>query len=76
MLKEDAVAIQIALAWNADCEKELKELGFEKMEVYVKTVATGATTARQVAAGDSAFFRMRNKPFQFVTTSWWGAGQE
>ena len=67
------MAIQIALVFSPDCEKELLEIGFEKREVYIKSIC-GGTTQKQIDAGDNEFFRMTHKPYQFVTTSWWGAG--
>ena len=68
------MAIQIALAWSPECEKELKQLGFKKTSVYIKDVEGGATSKEQEHRGDSQFFQMKHSPFQFVTTSWWGAG--
>lgn len=68
------MAIQIALAWSPECEQELKNNGFKKQGVYIKHVKGGGTTREQVGRGDHEFFSMKAKPFQFVTTSWWGAG--
>jgi len=70
------MSIQIALAWSPECEEELKRMCFVKHEVYIKHVGSGGTTDEQKKAGDAEFFRMRHKPFQFVTTSWWGAGPD
>ena len=33
-------------------------------------------TEKQQSEGDMEFFDMARKPFQFVTTSYWGAGLE
>ena len=74
---------QIALAWNDDCEKELIEKGFEKKEVYIKSYGNSEGRKEGEAIsdvcernGDHDFFSMKHKPYQFVTTSWWGAGSE
>ena len=69
------MSIQIALAWNEECEKELKRMGFRKQEVYLKQAPPGMTKESN-SAGDREFFSMKAKPFQFVTTSYWGAGPE
>lgn len=68
--------IQIALSWNKETEKELIEKGFTKREVYVKDFfAPGcANSSEMEKKGDSDFFKMKNPPYQFKTTSWWGAG--
>jgi len=68
------VAVRIVLAWSKYCEAELIKSGFVKKEVYVNYDTPGKDTDEQVANGDRAFFDMHNKPYQFVTTSWWGAG--
>ncbi|MGA9884027.1 MAG: hypothetical protein WBQ34_09940 [Candidatus Acidiferrales bacterium] len=34
------------------------------------------TTGEQIRRGDSEFFHMESPPFMFVTTSWWGAGED
>ena len=93
------MAYQIAFIWNLEGEKELKELGFEKREVYMKEAPFGmgkfsrvqrffellriiwkgsysGFTEKEKAEGDREFFHMKRKPFQFVTTSYWGAGPE
>ena len=70
------MAIQIALCFSPECEEELIEMGFKKIEHYVKRVEKAGNTKEQVEEGDSEFFHMTNKPFQFVTTSWWGAGPD
>lgn len=70
------MSIQIALAWSPECERELRAKGFEKCEVYVKHVGGGGTSKEKQTAGDHEFFAMKDPPFQFVTTSWWGAGVE
>lgn len=65
--------LQIVLAWNGDCEKELLEKGFTKREIYVKEFSTGETSDVDCEKGDSDIFKMRHKPYQFKTTSYWGA---
>ena len=70
------MAIQIALVWSPECEKELKQLGFKETKVYIKNVDGCASSKEQKALGDSQFFQMKHTPFQFVTTSWWGAGPD
>jgi len=69
---------QIALAWSDECERELLAKGFKKREVYVRDFYGECSTNSDVAckAGDSDFFRMKYPPFQFITTSYWGAGFE
>ena len=67
------MAKQIALSWSEKCETELLSKGFVKEEVYIKYVNSGVTTKEQVEIGDADFFDMKHSPFQFVTTSWWGA---
>lgn len=67
------MAKQIAFCWSDSCEKELIKKGFAKKEVYIKDVNGGITTKEQVKIGDKEFFSMMHNPFQFITTSWWGA---
>lgn len=69
------MAFQIALAWSKETSKELEEMGFRKTEVYIKN-APGVTTEESKKLGDREFFRMKHPPYQFVTTSYWGAGSE
>jgi len=69
--------IQIALAWSKKCEKELTERGFEKREVYIKDAPfSGKTSKEDCRLGDSELFEMKHSPFQFITTSWWGAAPD
>lgn len=63
---------RIAFEWDKECEKELIEKGFKKREVYIKYDSKGPTDIDN-EAGNAEFFAMKNKPFQFITTSWWGA---
>lgn len=75
------MSVQIVFAWNEACEQELLRMGFEKKEVYIKSApippdGEGSYTERQNKAGDAQIFQMDHKPFQFITTSWWGAGPE
>lgn len=70
------MALQIALAFSQETEAELKNMGFEKKEVYVKLARGGTDTKSEIEAGDREFFHMDNIPYQFVTTSWWGAGPD
>lgn len=67
------MGFQIAFAWSEETEAELKANGFEKREVYIKTAPPG-TTAESNEKGNAEFFRMKRPPFQFITTSYWGAG--
>jgi hypothetical protein len=69
------MAFQIALVYSKACEKELKDMGFKKQTVYMKH-APGFTTKESKDLGDSEFFKMQNTPWQFVTTSYWGAGPD
>jgi hypothetical protein len=64
---------QIAFAWSEETEAELKANGFEKREVYIKNAPPGITSESN-EKGNSEFFRMNYPPFQFITTSYWGAG--
>lgn len=66
---------QIAFAYSKECEKELIKKGFKKTEVYIKSFS-GTKPNSDIACkeGDSDFFRMESTPYQFITTSWWGAG--
>ena len=73
------MAIQIVLVWSPECEEEMKKMGFAKREVYIKSAPNGEgikgyMTEAQVKAGDREIFGMKNPPFQFVSTSWWGSG--
>jgi len=63
---------QIALAWSKKCEEELIEMGFRKTEIYMKLAPSGMTKESN-EKGDSEFFDMKHSPFQFITTSYWGA---
>lgn len=67
------MAFMIAFAYDEDCEKELLKKGFKKVEVYLKTAPSGGTSKDEKHAGESEFFRMSHKPFQFAVTSYWGA---
>ena len=67
------MAIQVALNWNDDTEKELLELGFEKQEVYIKTVDRGDSAGEKKRIGDGQFLGMRFPPSKFFTTCCWGS---
>ena len=67
------MGIQIVLAWSEDCEKELIQMGFEKQEVYTKTPPFAGNSDEEKKVGDAEIFGMKHLPYQFVTTSWWGA---
>jgi hypothetical protein len=64
------MGFQIAFAQSKESEKELKKMGFTKREVYIKH------TSKKKEKGDSEFFSMRNPPYQFCTTNFWGAGPD
>lgn len=64
---------QVVFAWSKDCEKELISNGFEKAEVYLKVAPDARNSNESIKKGDAQFFAMRSKPYQFVTTSFWGA---
>lgn len=70
------MAIKIALAWSKECENELIASGFKKREVYISDDVPGKNTEEQISNGDLQFYNMKNPPFQFVTTSWWGAAMD
>ena len=75
--RKEIMGIQIALAWSSECEKELIETGFKKTEVYTKIPPRGGKNSdEEKTLGDREFFSMKCPPFQFVTTSWWGAGYD
>ena len=67
------MAIQIVLSHSKESEEELIKMGFNKTEVYTKLVDGGGNTDEQIKIGDTEFFSMKNKPYQFLTSSWWGA---
>jgi hypothetical protein len=67
---------QIAIAFSKDCEKELKEKGFEKQEVYIKHFSKGHSDSQMIKNGDKDFFAMQHKPYQFLTSNFWGAGPD
>ena len=68
--------VQIALAWSPECETELKAKGFKKKEVYIRDYLGDSCSEAGCKLGDADFFRMKHKPYQFVTTSYWGAGPD
>jgi hypothetical protein len=75
------MGLQIAIAYDAVTEAELLTMGFQKKEVYVKNapfhvpVPEGKTISEhEKTLGDREFFSMKRPPLQFVTTSFWGAG--
>ncbi len=68
--------IQIALAYSPACEVELQKLGFEQRVVYVKPAPSDFSNPNSAKLGDREFFGMSQPPFQFVTTSYWGAGAD
>lgn len=72
----DEMGIQIALAWSKECEQELIKMGFKKQIVYTKSPPLSNNSKEEKMLGDREFFNMNNSPYQFVTTSWWGAGPE
>lgn len=65
------MSFQIATAWTEESEEELKKMGFEKREVYMKASPNGSTNE-----GISEFFSMHSKPLQFATTPFWGASNK
>lgn len=68
------MALQIAICWSDECEKELIAKGFVKETYYVKDAPHAKNSKEECELGDSDFFRMAHSPYQFVTTSFWGAG--
>lgn len=67
------MSIIIVLAASEESEKELVEMGFTKREVWTKP-APGITTPDQKVKGEALMWRMKHIPFQFLVSSWWGAG--
>jgi hypothetical protein len=64
------MSVQISLAQNAECEAELTELGFRKEEVWIKW------SGGEPKEGERIFWSMKHKPFQFLSASFWGAGED
>lgn len=64
---------QIVFMWSDKSAVELESMGFKKQEVFIKEAPCGMTEESN-KKGDAEFFRMENKPYQFVTTSYWGMG--
>jgi hypothetical protein len=62
------MAYQVIFAYDKPCEKELIKMGFTKETVYMKHTFKGKKE------GDSEIFNMKDRPFQFCTTDFWGAG--
>lgn len=60
----------IAFAWSKEIEKELEDKGFEKRTVYIKQ------TGEKKAAAEHEFWEMKQPPFQFAVTDFWGAGPD
>ena len=71
------MSVRIAMAWSPECEKELIANGFRKIEVYANFESVGGITSdEQKESGDHAFFNMKHSPYQFFTSSWWGASPD
>lgn len=64
---------QVAFIWSEKSAVELESMGFKKQEVYMKE-GPGGSTVEANKKGDAEFFHMKQKPYQFITTSYWGAG--
>lgn len=62
------MGFQVAFAYSKKSEKELKEMGFRKETIYIKH------TSKDKEKGNREFFKMCYPPYQFCTTSFWGAG--
>ena len=70
---------QVAFLWSNESEAELLQKGFRKTEIYVRECPhfQGCKDSEESCKkGDSDFFSMNHPPFQFKTTSYWGAGCE
>lgn len=68
--------IQIILAHSAECEEELRAMGFEKKEVYVREVPCPGPSAEVKPKAEAEIFRMRNPPYRFLVSSTWGIGPD
>lgn len=68
--------LQIAICYSDECEKELVAKGFKKQVYYVKEAPSSTNSKVSCELGDSEFFSMTHKPYQFVTTSYWGLGND
>jgi hypothetical protein len=75
------MSFQVAFAWSKESEEEMVKMGFTKREVYMKDAPPPGPlepgeghTAKQRTLGDKEFFAMNRPPYQFATTSYWGAG--
>ncbi|HLE17637.1 MAG TPA: hypothetical protein VI728_05045 [Syntrophales bacterium] len=66
---------QIVFVWSEESAVELESMGFKKQEVYMKE-DSGGPTVEANKKGDAEFFSMKHKPYQFITTSYWGAGAD
>ena len=75
-LKGDEMPLQIALAWSPECKAELIQKGFKKREVFIREYLGAISTEAGCKLGDGDFFGMKHSPYQFVTTSYWGAGPD
>ena len=65
---------QIVFAASEESELELLKKGFKKESVWIKSFQGSETDSEKTCEeGDADFFKMENKPYQFVTTSFWGA---
>ena len=61
---------QIAFAMSPESKTELEEMGYRETTVMLK--ASGKTKAD----GESEFWRMEHKPYQFAVTDYWGASPD
>jgi hypothetical protein len=67
--------VTIVLAASEESKAELKEMGFKEQTVLVHySLAVDSDQAKEKAKSESRMFAMRDVPFMFTTTSWWGAG--
>lgn len=67
--------IQIALAYSKESAAELEKMGFKKEEVYTKSIG-GISNKVTKYKGESEFFLMKHKPWQFLVADFWGCGPE
>lgn len=63
---------QIVFHASDESRKDLLAAGFEERTVLIKSF-TGShpNTTKQCEEGDAQLLQMKNKPNQFITTSYW-----
>lgn len=60
----------VAFATSPDCKTELEAMGFRETTVMLKASGESKEDAER------AFWKMKNKPYQFAVTDYWGASPD